>query len=142
MLRIPHAGVRILAFSSRGQYLAAAGGSFDTASGVARIWNSTTGVEEAAIAHLENGLPRSPSALAFSPDDETLVTADLEVLLHHWRDAGIKKDACDRLTRNLTKDEWNQFFPGDSYRRTCDNLPPYGEGRLVRTVERVPLFNN
>lgn len=32
-------------------------------------------------------------------------------------------DACSRLTRNLTLDEWRQYLGEDPYRATCPSLP-------------------
>lgn len=34
-------------------------------------------------------------------------------------------EACERLARNLTLEEWRQHFPGEPYRRTCPNLPTH-----------------
>jgi hypothetical protein len=36
-------------------------------------------------------------------------------------------EACARLTRNLTPEEWRQYLGDEPYRKTCPNLPP-GEG--------------
>ena len=33
-------------------------------------------------------------------------------------------DACSRLSRNLTQQEWQQYFDDEPYRATCPNLPP------------------
>ena len=33
------------------------------------------------------------------------------------------RQACDRAGRNLTKTEWWLYFPGDDYRKTCDQWP-------------------
>jgi WD40 repeat protein len=141
-VRLPHAGVHILVFSSKGEHLAAVGGSSDTASGSPRIWNSRTGMEEVTIPHVEDGVYSSVYSLAFSPDDETLVTAGRDILFHHWRNQGLIQDACARLTRNLTQDEWTQFFPRVPYRKTCPSLPEKALDRVVRTEERVPLFGS
>jgi hypothetical protein len=32
-------------------------------------------------------------------------------------------EAGSRFTRNLTYGEWQQYFPDESYSRTCPNLP-------------------
>jgi hypothetical protein len=34
------------------------------------------------------------------------------------------QDACSRLTRNFTREEWDHYLPGEGYRPTCPNLPP------------------
>jgi hypothetical protein len=33
-------------------------------------------------------------------------------------------EACQRAGRNLTQDEWAQYFPNEDYRETCDQWPP------------------
>jgi WD40 repeat protein len=35
----------------------------------------------------------------------------------------LRTAACDRLGRNLTWLEWQQYFPAEPYRQTCPNLP-------------------
>jgi hypothetical protein len=31
--------------------------------------------------------------------------------------------ACERLTRNLTREEWRQYLVDEPYRATCPNFP-------------------
>ena len=38
--------------------------------------------------------------------------------------ADLRDQACGRLTRNLSHDEWTRWFPKQAYRQVCPNLPP------------------
>jgi hypothetical protein len=45
-------------------------------------------------------------------------------------EADMIAEACDRVSRNLSADEWSRFLPGQPYRATCDNRPlPTESGR-------------
>jgi hypothetical protein len=52
--------------------------------------------------------------------------------------ADLIASVCSRLTRNLTWDEWAQYFGDAAYERSCRNLPcpsgaqPKGTNRCVR----------
>jgi hypothetical protein len=37
---------------------------------------------------------------------------------------GMRDQACARLTHNLSRDEWEHWFPKQPYRQICANLPP------------------
>jgi WD40 repeat protein len=64
-------------------------------------------------------------AVAFSPDGTTLATAskDTTARLWLWQPKDMIAEACARLTRNLTRDEWRQYLGAEPYRETCANLP-------------------
>jgi len=52
------------------------------------------------------------------------------VMVYPRTEADMIAEACDRVSRNLSADEWNRFLPGQPYRTTCDNRPlPTGSGR-------------
>ena len=72
------------------------------------------------MAH-ENGV----LAVAFSPDGQRLVTASLDNTARVWLiwPEDLIAEACGRLTRNLTRDEWGRYLPEESYHLTCPNLP-------------------
>lgn len=38
---------------------------------------------------------------------------------------GLIEIACSKAYRNLSIEEWGQYFPNEPYRTTCDNLPAY-----------------
>jgi len=49
---------------------------------------------------------------------------ELRITRNALRPQDLIDDACARLTRNLSREEWNELFgPDIAYRRTCANLP-------------------
>jgi hypothetical protein len=50
-------------------------------------------------------------------------TEELIVTRHPFLPQDMIDDACARLTRNLTPEEWSQYVGAEPYRRTCPNLP-------------------
>ncbi len=64
--------------------------------------------------------------LAFSPDGNWLGTAGDDGVVRLWRlgpAAAMVEEACARLPRNLTAEEWRRAFGARPYRRTCPRLP-------------------
>ena len=85
----------------------------------ARVLAIDTGREVARLLHttqVHNVVP--------SPDGEYIATAATGnvVTIWRWRLEDVAGEACRRLTRNLTFDEWKLFFGDEPYRRTCPNL--------------------
>jgi WD40 repeat protein len=72
---------------------------------------------------------RSVYGVAFADNGRRVVSAggDGRVLLWNvepWANEGVLRErACSVVGRNLTRTEWEQFLPGKSYRRTCDEWP-------------------
>ena len=63
-------------------------------------------------------------AVAFSPNGELVATGSYRkarIFLVHPKD--LMREACTRLTRNLTREEWRQYLRDEPYRPTCPNLP-------------------
>jgi len=64
------------------------------------------------------------SVSAFSPDSKMLATINRGAVtlwdlgLESW-----KARACAIANRNLTLGEWEQYFEGEPYRKTCEELP-------------------
>ena len=65
------------------------------------------------------------SYVAFSADGKYVATAsrDKTARVCLWRPEDLIAEASSRLTRNLTYQEWQRYFPHEPYRKTCPNLP-------------------
>jgi hypothetical protein len=70
-------------------------------------------------------VPLPAEDVAFSPDGRYLVTVSAsDVRAWLWRQPeDLADEACSRVTRNLTKEEWQLNLGGESYEKTCPNLP-------------------
>ena len=84
------------------------------------VWDATTGARLAQLPDV--GYLHSA---AFSPDGRYLLTGydERAAALWLWRSSDLRDQACARLTRNLSHDEWNRWFPKQPYRQICPNLP-------------------
>ncbi|MEG4306873.1 nSTAND1 domain-containing NTPase [Microcoleus sp. D3_18a_C4] len=105
-----------IALSSDGQYLAMIGVE-DTDERPMYIWEVKTGRPRVRITS-DGGLGNvalSQRYLALQ------VLETVHILL--WKPEDLINEACARLNRNLTQQEWRQFFPDEPYRKTCPNLP-------------------
>jgi len=108
--------VSTVVFSPDDRYLATADNK------TARVWELSTGNEVAKLYHNDRVL-----AVSFSPDGPYLATAsaDNTARLHFFEPEDLINEACRRLRRNLTADEWQRYMNLDlnQYHKTCDNLP-------------------
>jgi WD40 repeat protein/MinD-like ATPase involved in chromosome partitioning or flagellar assembly len=116
-----HGGdVRSLAFTPNGGKLITGSGD-----GTARIWNTTTGREENRIS-----FAKEVNSVAVSPDGTYLATGSSDGTAASWRliDSAqmsslspeqIHHFACLQATRNLSPEEWRQYFGHELYRVTC-----------------------
>lgn len=112
-------GVRAVAFSSGGQWLATAG--WDR---TVRVWEVAAGREIARPVHAS-----AVQAVAFSPNGQWLVTVGTGDTAGVWLvwPEDLIAEACTRLPRNLTREEWRQYIGDEPYRPTCPSLPVPGE---------------
>ena len=84
------------------------------------VWDSVTGARLAQLPDM--GYLR---AAAFSPDGRYLLAGydERSAALWLWRSTDLRDQACARLTTNLSHDEWKRWFPKQSYRPICPDLP-------------------
>ena len=126
---LDHEGmVLALAFSSDGSYVASvASGSEDrhdndsenSSAGTVWVWEAETGNR---LARLNDA--GTVQALSFSPDGrEVVIESGGTVRRHRFAPGDLVSEACSRLTRNLTCEEWAQYLPDEPYRKTCPSLP-------------------
>jgi WD40 repeat protein len=116
--------VGVAVFSPDGKYLATATGvpysgwSFRDSS--AHVWETTTGREVGRVLH-----GREVNTIAFSPNGRYLATgsSDSTVRVSLWRPEDLRAEACRRLSRNLTLEEWRTHLGDEEYRPTCVALP-------------------
>ena len=66
----------------------------------------------------------APNNVAFSPDGKTLASGkENSVILWNINPESWALNACERAGRNFTSVEWAQYFPGEEYRKTCEQWP-------------------
>jgi WD40 repeat protein len=105
-----------IALSPDGQYLAMKGIE-DTEEEPMYIWEVSTGRPVVRITSQWHF-----GSLALSQRYLALQVLDT-VHIFLWRPEDLINEACTRLNRNLTQQEWRQYFPDEPYRKTCPNLP-------------------
>ncbi len=111
--------VSSVAFSPDGKILAS--GSYDRS---IRLWNLTKLNEDPIVLQ---GHEQSVISVAFSPDGKMVASGsyDNTIKLWHVSTQTLADMVCQKVRRNLTMEEWENFMGTDiSYEITCPNLPP------------------
>jgi WD40 repeat protein len=104
-----------VAFSPDGRWVATANPGAN-----AQIWEVNTGQKILQMKH-----DGSVTEVAFSPSGRWLMTASDDGTARVWLllPEDLIAEACSRLQRNLTREEWSRYLAGEPYRPTCPNLP-------------------
>lgn len=93
--------------------------------GSIRIWSSSTGFVAQLIGHDSpmRSIAFTNSGKIVSGQDDGSVR--LWTLTSGWdKGESPRARACQVANRNLTGEEWRQYFGSEPYRQTCANLPP------------------
>lgn len=116
--------VRSIAISPDSRYIVS--GSED---GTARVWEANTGKEIARMVHGDD-----VASVIFSPDGRYILSSSIDHTIWLWiyRPEDLIANACSRVVRNLTSNEWQQYI-GDAlpYQAICPNLPIEPESTSV-----------
>jgi WD40 repeat protein len=105
-----------LGFSADSQAMAV--GGFQ---GMIRVISTANDEEKSALSHGETVYDLAFSTVAGR--QSLLVLTRDTVYQDLLRPVDLIDSACLRLSRNLTREEWQSFIPEVGYRKTCENLP-------------------
>ncbi len=113
-MHLPHNGIiTSVDFDPEGKYIVTTSDDF-----FARIWSVETGDQIAQFKH-----DADVTAAQFSPNGKYVVSAggrsDRTARLWFWRPDDLIDETISRLSRNLTDQEWLQYFGDEPYRSTC-----------------------
>jgi hypothetical protein len=90
------------------------------------IWDQESSQPELKLERHSSGVNSvawsSDGRLASGSADDTIITWEVDIPQVDW-ETWISQE-CQRAGRNLTQAEWNVYFQGETYRKTCMNLPP------------------
>jgi hypothetical protein len=109
--------VNSVAFSADGKTLASGSGD-----NTIILWDVET---RQPIGQPLSGHSNVVFSVAFSPDGKTLASGswDVSIILWDVEPESWAENACQRASRNFTRAEWEQYFPNEEYRKTCEQWP-------------------
>jgi WD40 repeat protein len=117
VLRGHESWIESVTFSHDNRWLATA-----SEDGTIRLWDvQNPGIEALVL----RGQASQSYDMAFSHDDQWLATVNHDGSVHVWARSPKRliEEACPTSGRNFTWEEWQRYFPGQEYRRTCPDLP-------------------
>jgi WD40 repeat protein len=115
-------GVKKIVFSPDGETLISASNGLDFRINSIFLWDIAT---HQLIGQPLDAHRSSIQDIAFSPDGRTLASGGSDGTLLLWDlslDSWIAS-ACRIANRNMTRAEWERYFPKKPYQKTCPNLP-------------------
>ena len=121
-------------FSSDGKYLV----TLEINSNTIHVWDAAT-VEEILRLTPESGV----LSVLFTADDRYLVVHGWDQAVHvmMYRPEDLIADACMQVTRNLTREEWDEYIRGAlPPQATCPNLPIEPEPNPYYIVLPTPVL--
>ncbi|MCP5245031.1 MAG: PD40 domain-containing protein [Burkholderiales bacterium] len=109
--------VNSVAFSPDGRHIVS--GSNDT---TLRLWNRETGQQMGKPMH---GHEKRINSVSFNLDGTRIVSGSDDMTLRIWpAENNWVKQLCDKLTRNMSHEEWNAWISSNiEYKKQCPDLP-------------------
>jgi len=118
-LRVHNTGVISIAFNPDGTLMAST-----SRDGTIILWD-TASMQPLGGPLKTADTERSAQIIAFSQDGKSLISLREGGSLVSWdtNPESWKNQLCEKVGRNFTQEEWTEFFPGESYRKTCERWP-------------------
>ena len=109
--------INSVAFSPNGEHIVS--GSSDK---TVRLWHRKTG---RAIGKPMHGHTQRVNSVAFNPDGTRIVSGSDDMTLRIWpADNNWITQLCNKLTRNMSQEEWHEWISSDiTYQEQCPDLP-------------------
>jgi hypothetical protein len=87
-----------------------------------RLWEVASGTERAQLHGSEDVLDVD---LTPEPKPRIVVVDQAHYSVYSWQQEDLQKELCDRVTRDLTPEEWKKYAPEEDYGKhtTCATAP-------------------